>query len=160
VSVTSLLHIGELVLIRDHINLPQISPLHGPHEPGWGTRFPDMTYAYDPAWIDHVQHQRSKVDHKLQTCTYAFTTGSQLETPAECAYLRLAGADIVGMSTVPEVIAARQCGITVLAFSIVCNMLTTASQDEGVTESSAVNVLKKQNEVLWQVLREAITFVL
>lgn len=113
---------GDIVLIRDHINLMYANPLRGPNEERWGTRFPDMTQAYDPTWKDFALQQAAAVGTKIHTGVYAGNAGPSLETPAEYEYLHRIGADLVGMSAVPEVIAANHMGLKVLAVSVVSNM--------------------------------------
>ncbi|MGA2640146.1 MAG: purine-nucleoside phosphorylase [Spirochaetia bacterium] len=112
------LSVGELVLIRDHINLMGVNPLRGP-TPGQGPRFPDMTTAYDPG-LRELAHAVSEVP--LNEGVYAGFSGPSYETPAEIRMLEVIGADLVGMSTVPEVIAASYLGIRVLGISCVTNM--------------------------------------
>jgi purine-nucleoside phosphorylase len=113
---------GALVLIRDHINLQGTNPLAGPNEDRFGVRFPDMTEAYDRAYRKAAQAVANKLGLKLHEGVYAGLLGPSYETPAEIEYLRRIGADLVGMSTVAEVIAARHLGLKVLAISCVTNM--------------------------------------
>ncbi len=113
---------GALVTIRDHINLQGQNPLAGANDHRFGPRFPDMTDAYSPDYrrIAAEEAARSGVD--LFEGIYAAMLGPSYETPAEIRYLRAIGADLVGMSTVAEVIAARHLGLDVLALSCVTNM--------------------------------------
>ena len=113
---------GALVLIRDHINLQGANPLLGPNDDRFGVRFPDMTHAYDKSYRDLALEESSKLGMTLHEGVYAALLGPNYETPAEIRYLRTIGADLVGMSTVFEVIAARHMGIKVLAISCVTNM--------------------------------------
>jgi purine-nucleoside phosphorylase len=113
---------GALVLIRDHINLQGVSPLTGANDDRFGLRFPDMTYAYDREHRATAQEEAMKLGIGLQEGVYAALPGPSYETPAEIHYLRIIGADLVGMSTVAEVIAARHMQIKVLAISCVTNM--------------------------------------
>src|SRR5438477_3425413 len=113
---------GALVLIKDHINLQGHNPLVGPNEDRFGVRFPDMSYAYSKRFGQAAQEEAGKLGWKLDDGVYAALLGPSYETPAEIRYLRTIGADLVGMSTVAEVIAARQMGIEVLAISCVTNM--------------------------------------
>ena len=113
---------GALVLISDHINLQGSNPLIGPNDESEGPRFPDMTDAY-PAACRATAHQvASELGISLAEGVYAALTGPSYETPAEIRYLRTIGADLVGMSTVPEVIVANYLGMRVLAISCVTNM--------------------------------------
>jgi purine-nucleoside phosphorylase len=113
---------GELVVLEDHINLMGANPLTGPHEEGLGERFPDMSDAYDP-WLREIAEKACwKAGATVRRGIYLAFAGPSYETPAEIRMARTLGADVVGMSTVPEVIAARQCGLRVLAISCITNM--------------------------------------
>ena len=113
---------GALVLIRDHISLQITNPLVGPNDPRFGPRFPDLSEAYYKRYREIAIAEGRKVCMDLDEGVYAAVSGPSFETPAEIRYLRTMGADLVGMSTVPEVIAARQMGIRVLGISCVTNM--------------------------------------
>ena len=113
---------GALVAIRDHINLQGQNPLVGRNEERWGPRFPDMTEAYSKVYREIVLAAATKLRNSVHQGVYAGLLGPSYETPAEIRYLRTIGADLVGMSTVAEVIAARHLGIKVLAISCVTNM--------------------------------------
>ena len=113
---------GALVLIRDHINLQGTNPLAGPNDDRFGVRFPDMTQAYDRTYRASAKEEAGKLGMTLHEGVYAALLGPSYETPAEINYLRTIGADLVGMSTAFEVIAARHMGIKVLAISCVTNM--------------------------------------
>jgi len=113
---------GALVVITDHINLQGQNPLVGPNDERFGPRFPDMTRAYyQPYRLVALAAARLR-GQAIYEGVYAGLLGPSYETPAEIRYLRTIGADLVGMSTIPEVIAARQMGIKVLAISCVTNM--------------------------------------
>jgi purine-nucleoside phosphorylase len=113
---------GALVLIRDHINLQGANPLIGPNDDRFGLRFPDMTHAYDRRYREIAEEEAGKLGMTLHEGVYAALPGPSYETPAEINHLRTIGADLVGMSTVLEVIAARHMQIKVLAISCVTNM--------------------------------------
>lgn len=113
---------GALVLIRDHINLQGCNPLTGPNDDRFGVRFPDMTHAYSKNFRAIAREEAKRLRLALHEGVYAALPGPSYETPAEINYLRIIGADLVGMSTVLEVIAARQMKINVLAISCVTNM--------------------------------------
>lgn len=113
---------GALVLISDHINLQGSNPLVGPNDEALGPRFPDMSEAY-PRRLREIAHQVAReLGLSLAEGVYAAMLGPSYETPAEIRFLRSIGADLVGMSTVPEVIAANHMGIAVLAISCVTNL--------------------------------------
>src|ERR1700733_12457489 len=113
---------GGLVLISDHINLQGSNPLIGPNDDSDGPRFPDMTEAYSAAYRTKAHQVAQQLKIQLDEGVYAALTGPNYETPAEIRYLRTIGADLVGMSTVPEVIVANHLGMHVLAISCVTNM--------------------------------------
>lgn len=114
-------HAGDIMLISDHIKLFGDSPLCGPN-PGGFPRFPDMSYAYDPVLRDAAREAANSLSISLREGVYMFFPGPQYETPAEIRAAQALGADAVGMSTVPEVIAARHAGLCVLGFSLLTNM--------------------------------------
>ncbi len=113
---------GALVVIGDHINLQGTNPLAGQNDDRFGVRFPDMTQAYAKLYRAIAQEEAGKLGMSLHEGIYAALLGPSYETPAEIEYLRRIGADLVGMSTVFEVIAARHMGLKVLAISCVTNM--------------------------------------
>ena len=113
---------GALVVIRDHINLQGTNPLVGLNDDRFGLRFPDMTHAYAKEYRQIAREEASNLNIPQHEGIYAGLLGPSYETPAEIEYLRRMGADLVGMSTVAEVIAARHMGIKVLAISCVTNM--------------------------------------
>jgi purine-nucleoside phosphorylase len=113
---------GALVAIRDHINLQGHNPLVGPNDDRFGPRFPDMTDCYNPQFRRFVLDEADRLGGDIYEGIYAAMLGPSYETPAEIRYLQNNGADLVGMSTVPEVIAARHTGLNVLAISCVTNM--------------------------------------
>ncbi len=110
---------GDLMLLTDHINLQGVNPLVGPNVEAWGPRFPDMSEPYDPALRRLAEERALALGIKLQQGVYVAVTGPNLETKAEYRFLRAFGADVVGMSTVPEVIVARHMDLRVLAFSVI-----------------------------------------
>jgi purine-nucleoside phosphorylase len=113
---------GALVLISDHINLQGQNPLIGPNDDRFGTRYPDMTQAYWKPYRQFALEEADKLGLNLYQGVYAALPGPSFETPAEIRYLRTIGADLVGMSTISEVIAAQHLGLKVLAISCVTNM--------------------------------------
>ena len=113
---------GALVLISDHINLQGSNPLAGPNDERLGPRFPDMSEAYSKRYRDVAREAAAEMGVELEEGVYAGLLGPNYETPAEIRYLRAIGADMVGMSTVPEVIVANHMGARVLGISCVTNM--------------------------------------
>jgi len=122
-------NVGDIMLLSDHLNLPGLSgthPLLGPNDPLFGPRFPPLSDAYNLSLRRTAHLAWSALGTQLGTRrlhegVYAFVSGPSYETRAECRMLRLLGADVVGMSTVPEVITARHSGMNVLALSLVTN---------------------------------------
>ncbi len=113
---------GSLVLISDHINLQGSNPLVGPNDDSHGPRFPDMSEAYALQYREIAKQAANELEIELAEGVYAAMLGPSYETPAEIRYLRTIGVDVVGMSTVPEVIAANHMGVRVLGISCVTNM--------------------------------------
>jgi purine-nucleoside phosphorylase len=113
---------GALVVIRDHINLQGANPLTGSNDERFGPRFPDMTQAYWRSYREIALAEAKRLGIEPHEGVYAALPGPSYETPAEIRYLKTIGADLVGMSTVPEVIVARHMGIRVLGISCVTNM--------------------------------------
>ena len=113
-------HVGDLMIIRDHINMIP-NPLIGPNDDREGPRFPDMTRPYEPKLIARAKKIARKQGIFVQEGVYLADTGPSYETPAEYRFYRTIGADAVGMSTVPEVIVARHAGIPVFGMSVITN---------------------------------------
>jgi len=113
---------GDLMLITDHINLQGDNPLIGPNDETLGPRFPDMYNCYDKELVQLAENVALNLGMKLNRGVYVSVSGPNLETAAEYRFLRTIGADVVGMSTVPEVIVARHQGTKVLGFSIITDM--------------------------------------
>lgn len=113
---------GTLIVMRDHINLQGSNPLIGPNDERFGPRFPDMTQAYSKTYRATALEEARRLGIEVSEGVYAALPGPSYETPAEIRYLRTTGADVVGMSTAPEVIAARHMGMSVLGISCVTNM--------------------------------------
>jgi purine-nucleoside phosphorylase len=113
---------GDLMVITDHLNLSGYNPLVGPNDDRMGPRFPDMTTAYPTALQAQLLSSAQNVGVELKQGVYAVLAGPSYETPAEIRMLRILGADAVGMSTVPEVIAARHMGVQVAGISCITNL--------------------------------------
>lgn len=126
---------GEVAIITDHINLTGQNPLRGPNDESLGPRFPHMCDCYDSALVKLAIEVGLKLGIRLHPAVYAWVTGPNLETAAEYRYIRTIGADLVGMSTVPEVIVARHAGLRVLGFSVITDMgLPDAMKPVGLPE--------------------------
>lgn len=113
---------GDLMLITDHIKIFMESPLRGENIPEFGPRFPDASHLYTPALRDLARQAAGALGIALKEGVYMYFPGPQYETPAEVRAARILGADAVGMSTAPEVIAAGHCGMQVLGFTLCTNM--------------------------------------
>ena len=138
---TETLEPGDLVLLTDHIKLCAESPVRGRNDAAFGERFFDMQVVYDAAVRQTAHDCAASVGITLKEGVYAYMTGPQFETPAEIRMLRMVGADVVGMSTVPEIIAAAHCGMKVLGISCVTNFAAGVTgapmTEEEVLETSA-----------------------
>lgn len=147
--------IGDLMIIEDHINLMKNNPLIGPNEYQLGIRFPDMSRAYDQTMIDLALSIAMKHEIRLQKGIYAAVTGPTFETPAEYHYIRTIGADAVGMSTVPEVIAARHMGLRCFAFSVISD-LGVAGKIVEITHQEVIEAAKRSEPKMTTILKEMI----
>lgn len=114
--------VGNIMIIKDHINLTGSNPLIGPNEDSWGIRFPDMSMAYDKKLALLAEDAGAKAGMKMQKGVYAGLKGPSLETPAEVRFLKTIGAEAVGFSTVLEVISAVHGGMRVLGLSTITNI--------------------------------------
>ena len=130
-------HVGDLMTIRDHINLIP-NPLIGPNLDEFGPRFPDMTRPYDPGLILKAEEIAAWEGISLQKGVYVAVTGPCYETPAEYRYFRNIGADAVGMSTVPEVIVARHSSIPVFGMSVITDVAHATDDEDYVTDGEAI----------------------
>ena len=113
---------GDLMIVTDHINLTGDNPLTGPNLDSFGPRFPDMTRVYDPDLIRMVREKSLKSGILIRQGVYAGLVGPSLETSAETRFLRITGADAVGMSTVSEAIVAAHCGLKIVAIAVITNV--------------------------------------
>lgn len=119
-GINTTFKVGDLMIIRDHINMLP-NPLIGPNNELFGTRFPDMTRAYDREFIQWMEEIASSLQIPLKKGVYVGLTGPSYETPAEYAFYGKVGGDAIGMSTVPEVIVARHAGLRVFGMSVITN---------------------------------------
>ena len=130
-------HVGDLMIIKDHINLLP-NPLIGPNLEDFGPRFPDMTRPYDPTLIRRAEAIAAQEGIDLQKGVYVACTGPCYETPAEYRYFRSIGADAVGMSTTPEVIVARHSNIPVFGMSVITDVARATDDEDYVTDGEAI----------------------
>ena len=133
---------GDIIAVRDHINLMGTNPLIGPNEERWNVRFPDMSRAYDPALLEKLRVLN------LQEGVYAAFTGPSFETPSEVRMARILGADLAGMSTVPEVIVANAMGLKVCVLSCVANMAAGIDPNSTLTEQEVLDNMKISSQKL------------
>lgn len=148
---------GSIVAIRDHINMLGANPLRGPNDERFGVRFPDMSLAYDPDLRKIARVTAQLQGWEMQEGVYACMPGPSYETPAEVNMVSVLGGDLVGMSTVPEVIAARHMGLRILGLSCVTNMaagLSDVPLSHEEVEDTATSVREKFMSLLDGVLRE------
>lgn len=148
-------HPGDLVTICDHINLSGRNPLQGPNINELGPRFPDMSQAYDPELLN-LLHSVAKLHHvEMKTGVYCSVLGPSYETPAEIRMLRVIGADMVGMSTVPEVIAANHLGLKVAGVACITNY-AAGIKLEKLSHADVKNVAEKAMVGFATILTETI----
>jgi len=146
---------GDLMRITDHLNLMGSNPLIGPHHPALGVRFPDMSRAYHPEVAAILDEAAAAAGHRLHRGVYAAFTGPSYETPAEIRMVQSLGASAVGMSTVPEAIAATHMGVKVGAVSCIANSAAGMSHS-GITHEEVLEVTAKASRRLAAVLSEAL----
>lgn len=135
-AVSPALRAGDVMLITDHLNLTGDSPLRGENDPDVGVRFPDMRDAYDKGLLAIARDVARERGIALAEGVYAAVLGPSYETPAEARMLRVLGADAVGMSTVPEVIAARHAGLRVAGISVISNSAATGADGAPTTHDA------------------------
>ena len=119
---------GDFVIVRDHINLVGINPLIGAHREEWGVRFPDMTEVYSRHFAETLHSIANLRGLRVMDGVYAYTSGPCYETPAEIQAYKAQGADVVGMSTVPEAVFAKACGMKIAGVSLVANLAAGISR--------------------------------
>lgn len=136
---------GELMLITDQIKIFMESPLRGENIPEFGPRFPDASHLYTPALRELARGAAADLNIPLREGVYMYFPGPQYETPAEVRFARIAGADAVGMSTVPEVITAAHCGMQVLGFTLLSNM-AAGILDQPLSEQEVLDAAEAAKE--------------
>ncbi|MFO1518967.1 MAG: purine-nucleoside phosphorylase [bacterium] len=144
---------GDFMVVKDHINLTGRNPLRGPNDERLGPRFPDMTEAYAPSLIKKLTEAAKRAKIAVKKGVYVGIMGPAYETPAEIAMYRKLGGDAIGMSTVPEVIAARHMGLKVAVISCITNALTSKNLSP-LSHESVVEEAKKNQDRLACLLEE------
>lgn len=147
---------GDLLLIRDHVNMGGLNPLQGPVRPGWGTRFPDQSRVYDPELAARLQACAAACEVPLRDGVYAFTAGPAYETPAEIRAYGLWGVDAVGMSTVPEAMVAHAMGMRVAALSCITNLAAGISGPH-LSHEEVLAETRRMEPLLARLLRAILT---
>ena len=148
--------VGDLMLIEDHINFMGTNPLIGPNDAEFGPRFCDMSYTYTPSLRRAAEEAAEKLGIFLRRGVYLGCTGPSYETPAEIRAFRTLGADAVGMSTVPEAIAASHCGLKVLAFSLITNM-AAGILDQPLSEEEVIEIGSRRGAELQRLITQIVT---
>jgi len=143
---------GDIMIIKDHINLIPDNPLRGINNEKWGPRFPDMSRAYDLELRELFKKVAQKLNEEIKEGVYVAIPGPSLETPAETKFLKIIGADAVGMSTVPEVIVAVHAGLKVLGISIISNV-NDPDNFKPILFSEVVEQSKKTEKRLEKLIR-------
>ncbi|MCG8637849.1 MAG: purine-nucleoside phosphorylase [Desulfobacterales bacterium] len=133
---------GDIMVIKDHINLTGKNPLTGPEEEAWGIRFPDMTRVYDPELGKLAAESAVEQGMTLRQGVYAGLQGPSLETPAETRYLKVIGGDAVGFSTIMEAIAGVQAGMRILGISLITNINDPDAPDQTTLEAVVATAAK------------------
>ena len=146
---------GQIMIIKDHINLTGKNPLTGPNEEAWGVRFPDMTQVYDPTLITLARTIAKTHGIPIQTGVYVGLLGPSLETPAETRFLKTIGADAVGFSTIMEAIAGVHAKMKILGISLITNINNPDNPKETTLEEvlkTAQKALKPFNQLLYHLI--------
>ncbi|MCM3760338.1 purine-nucleoside phosphorylase [Alkalihalobacillus oceani] len=146
---------GDLMVITDHLNMTGDNPLIGPNEEELGPRFPDMSHAYTPELVQFALETGKKLGISLQQGVYAGVTGPTYMSGAELVMLRNVGGDVVGMSTVPEVIVARHAGMKVLGISCITDM-AIGEEIQGITHEEVVAVANRTKPVFITLVKELV----
>lgn len=147
---------GDVVFLKDHINLFPENPLRGENFEAWGPRFPDMKDTYNRGLNKKCMSVAEKCGLKAHEGVYVGFPGPNLETPAEYVFLNKIGGDLVGMSTVPEVIVAKHMGISVLVFSLVSNKCFPPSEIRETSIEDVISVAEKKSPLLQRMIEKTI----
>lgn len=154
-GINPALKLGDLMIIRDHINMLP-NPLIGPNNADFGTRFPDMTRAYDREWILLMEEIAAHLAIPVKKGVYVGLTGPSFETPAEYAFYGKVGGDAIGMSTVPEVIVARHAGMRVFGMSVITNEGYHFADDFVNDGADVIKAANKAATIMTQLFTELI----
>ncbi|WP_017728159.1 purine-nucleoside phosphorylase [Halalkalibacterium ligniniphilum] len=149
---------GDLMIITDHLNMTGDNPLIGPNVEELGPRFPDMSSAYTPELVEFVEATANRLDIKVQKGVYAGITGPTYMTGAELIMLRKLGGDVIGMSTVPEVIVARHANMKVIGISCITDM-AIGEEIEGITHEQVVEVANRTKPKFIKLVKEIVSTV-
>lgn len=149
---------GSFMVIKDHINFSGVSPLRGRNLDEFGVRFPDMTEVYNKDLMEKLKAVVYQVTQKRYEGVYAYMQGPHYETPAEVKMLRTLGADAVGMSTVPEAIVARHCGINVVGISCITNMAAGIARTP-LSHEEVKAIADKAKDVFKVIIKEFIAMI-
>ncbi len=152
-AINESFNVGDFVLIKDHINTIPENPLRGPNLEALGPRFPNLNDAYSAQLRQLARRAAEKVNLPVREGIYLATPGPMYESPAEIQAYKRWGADLVGMSTVPEVIAARHCGLNVLGISLVTNMAAGIAPGTRLTHEEVLETGKRQEEAFAKLIR-------
>ena len=147
---------GDIVIVDDHINLQGYNPLIGPNDDRVGPRFPDMLKTYNKKLNREMLAFAQEMGIRAHLGVYAAVTGPNLETPAEYKYLNIIGADLVGMSTVPEVLTARHMGLQPFVLSVVTNQCMPLETIMEVTVDDVIEVAKQATPKLQLIVKETL----
>jgi purine-nucleoside phosphorylase len=146
-------HAGDIVLITDHINMLGANPLRGTNLESLGPRFPDMSAAYTPRLRCLAREAARAEEIELREGVYLATLGPSYETPAEIRAFRTLGADLVGMSTVPEVIAAAHAGMEILGISVATNLAAGVDPEASLTHDEVIETTRRKGADMSRLLR-------
>ncbi len=146
---------GDLMVIDDHLNFMGVNPLRGPNQDEWGPRFPDMSQVYSVELLNRALIAARQLNLPIRHGVYAAVSGPSLETPAETRFLRLCGADAVGMSTIPEVIVARHAGMEVLGLSIIAN-INDHDNLQPIIQEEVIAMAEQVEEGFWALINAVV----
>lgn len=142
-SVNEAIDAGDVIFLKDHINMQPENPLRGPNDPRLGPRFPDMLHAYDRKMNEWAIAKAKEHDINGHEGVYLALPGPNLETPAEYKMANILGADCIGMSTVPEVLVARHCGLPVFVMSVVSNKCYPIAEIQPTTVDDVIETVQR-----------------